>query len=258
MNNYINNYNNYNNNDFPKIIMQTYKDYNIPEKWNTSQISIQKYLPNWEYHFLTDKDARNFCKNYFPWFLKTYDNFPYNIQRVDALRPMWLYINGGIYMDMDYEIIDDNFEKLFNSNYNLFFTKSPNLKKYYTNSIMASKKNNPFWLYYLNEMTKKLPWYKKIGKHFNVMNSTGPIILTHLINKYNPNFKLLPSSKLTPCSICNINCDISNSYLKPLQGCSWISYDTKLYNIIICNYKHHLIYIFLFIFILIILFRFII
>jgi len=36
-----------------------------------------------------------------PWFLPTYDNYPYNIQRVDSSRYFLLYQYGGMYVDMD-------------------------------------------------------------------------------------------------------------------------------------------------------------
>ena len=219
----------------PRIIMQTYKDDNIPKDWKPSPISIKKYLPNWEYRFLTDEDIRNFCKEHFPWFLQHFDAFPYNIQRVDAIRPMWLYVNGGVYMDMDYEIIDERFETLFTEDVNLFFAPSANVENYYTNSFMASKAGNPFWIYYLQSMVKPISWYKSIGKHFTVMNTTGPMMLTNLINELDEPYSIIPSNKVTPCSVCNLECDVSNSYIRPLKGSSWVATDTKVYQFCMCN-----------------------
>lgn len=221
----------------PKILMQTYKSHDIPENWLPSQRSIKKYLPEWEYHFLTDDGMRDFCMNHFDWFLPYFDAFEYNIQRVDAIRPMWLYVHGGVYMDMDYEVTTSDFSTLFEDTKDLCFVPSANVTTYYTNSLMASRPGNPFWISYLKGMIEPLPWYKHFGKHFTVMYSTGPMILTNMIkeelNSYD--YTILPSSKLTPCSVCDLGCDISEAYIRPLAGSSWVSTDTKLYEFCICN-----------------------
>jgi hypothetical protein len=40
-----------------------------------------------------------------------------------------------------------------------------------------------------------------------------------------------------PCSVCNIKCFTEGAYLKPLEGSSWIGYDTMFYNFFLCNWK---------------------
>ena len=83
--------------------MQTWKTRNIPHQWKISPSSIKKNIPkHWNYVLMTDRDNRDFVKKYFPSFLSYYESFPYNIQRADAIRYMWLYVNGGIYMDLDF------------------------------------------------------------------------------------------------------------------------------------------------------------
>ena len=42
-------------------------------------------------------------KNHYPWFLDTYNNYKYKIQKIDAIRPFILYHYGGMYVDLDYE-----------------------------------------------------------------------------------------------------------------------------------------------------------
>ena len=89
----------------PKIIMQTWKNTDIPDKWKSSPASIRQYMPDWEYVLMTDDMNDQFVRTYFPDFYSHYVNFPYPIQRADAIRYMWLYKHGGIYMDMDFELI---------------------------------------------------------------------------------------------------------------------------------------------------------
>jgi mannosyltransferase OCH1-like enzyme len=37
----------------------------------------------------------------YPWFLETFDGYPYPIQRADAIRYFVLHHFGGIYIDLD-------------------------------------------------------------------------------------------------------------------------------------------------------------
>ncbi|KAL1958999.1 hypothetical protein VTO42DRAFT_3240 [Malbranchea cinnamomea] len=60
-----------------------------------------KTNPQYTQYFWTDESARDFIKDWFSWFLPTYDSYPFAIQRVDALRYFLLWFYGGIYLDLD-------------------------------------------------------------------------------------------------------------------------------------------------------------
>ena len=223
----------------PKIIFQTWIDKNIPDKWKVSPKSIKKYMPDWEYVFMTDDDYRNFVKKHFPDFLPYYDGFPHNIMRADCIRYMWLFIRGGIYMDLDFEVLHP-LDELFTSDVEVYFVNSSNVGSYLTNSFMASKPGCKLWLDVIEEMKKPLPWYY-VGKHMSVMNQSGPVMLTHVVHRSRIVYGMLPVKRILPCSICNISCRSKYAYLKQLEGSSWITYDTKVYNFFMCNYKQLLI-----------------
>ena len=223
----------------PKIIMQTWIDNDIPDKWKCSPKSIKKMMPDWEYVLMTDKDNRKFVKKHFPDFLKYYDGFPHNIQRADAIRYMWLYVNGGIYMDLDFEVLHP-IDSLFTSDIDVYLVSSSNIGSYLTNSFMASKPGCKLWLDCIEAMKKPLPFYCA-GKHLVVMNSTGPIMLTNVVTKSKIVYGMLPVKLILPCSVCNITCRTEGSYFRQLEGSSWITYDTKCYNFFMCNYKQLLI-----------------
>ena len=220
----------------PKIIMQTWKNKYIPQKWKNSPNSISKHMPDWKYVLMTDADNRKFVQTHFPDFLSYYDSFPYNIQRADAIRYMWLYIHGGIYIDLDYEILQP-LDELFIPDAQAYFVNSGNVGSYITNSFMASKPKCPLWLEVIEIMKQQLPWYY-LGKHFQVMNTTGPIMLTYAASRSSVSYLMLPRLKITPCSVCNIFCKARDTYVKQLQGSSWTSYDTKLYIYFMCNWRY--------------------
>jgi mannosyltransferase OCH1-like enzyme len=49
----------------------------------------------------TDESAREFIAKEYPWFIETYDNYPFAIQRADTIRYFVLAYYGGTYLDLD-------------------------------------------------------------------------------------------------------------------------------------------------------------
>ena len=54
-----------------------------------------------EYKLWTDAGSREFIAEHYSWFLDTFDNYTYPIQRADAIRYFVLYHYGGVYVDLD-------------------------------------------------------------------------------------------------------------------------------------------------------------
>jgi mannosyltransferase OCH1-like enzyme len=216
--------------------MQTWKDQNIPDHWQESPKSIKENMKDWTYVLMTDEDNLNFCEKYFPDFLPYFKSFPHGIQRADAIRYLWLYKYGGLYLDLDIVVVKP-LDSLFYSDSELYLCSSGNVGSCLTNSLMASKPGCDFWLKMIDYMKTPSPWWA-YGKHLQVMNTTGPVALNYMIKKEGYSYLALPAKYVMPCSVCNItNCKIGNSYLRPLVGSSWISWDTRVMNFFMCNWK---------------------
>ena len=159
----------------PKIIHQTWKNETIPDNWKSYHDSWKKHFPEPEYkHILwTDKDNREFIKQNYNWFLDTFDNYPKNIQRADAIRYFILYHYGGIYADLDCEVRENFYQYLDQNNINLAESIHSNEKRNTMNHLMASNKNNEKWKKVFTNLEKK----KKLG---STIQSTGPAILNVL------------------------------------------------------------------------------
>lgn len=218
------------------IVMQTWKDRNVPKQWKSSAEAVKKLMPNWKYVLMTDNDNRNFVKEKFPSFLKYYDEFKYPIQRADAIRYMWLYVNGGIYMDLDLEIVKP-LDAIFASGHDLYVVKSYYVKTAYTNAFMACRPGLMIMLQCLEEMKKDVPSWC-VGKHMTVVHSTGPMMFTRSIVEtlefHDKNMKVhdLESDIMLACysssSTRGDECIISESaYCKVLGGTSWSGLDTE-------------------------------
>ena len=227
----------------PKIIHQTYKSVEqIPGCWKDSPNSWISNHPTWTYKFWSDADCRKLVNKYFPKFLPVFDGYKHNIQRADAIRPILMYVYGGWYCDMDIACkkpIDDLF---YNVSDECYLILTPNTQTI-TNCIMASKPKCQFWLKVIDEMSERFysPRFYWVGKHIEVMQTTGPMMLHTVYHRYKNNYKigmlfkeyLLPSE----CSSCSKKpCSNPLSYTVLLEGSSWCDLDSKIYNIFLCNW----------------------
>ncbi|TPX36195.1 hypothetical protein SmJEL517_g01498 [Synchytrium microbalum] len=75
------------------------------ERFKTWSETCTLLHPDWEYRIWTDEENRQLVVDNAPWFVATYDAFPKNIMRVDSARYLYMYVYGGIYMDLDMECL---------------------------------------------------------------------------------------------------------------------------------------------------------
>ena len=219
----------------PKIIFQTWKTKEIPEHWKPSVASIKKYMPSWQYVLMTDENNRDFVKDYFPDFLSFYDAFPYNIQRCDSVRYLLLYSFGGLYMDLDIELMKP-LDDLFTNDSEVFLINSTNITSVITNSFMASKKGSKLWLDVLAAMKEPVSAWASMTKHTLVLSSTGPNLLNRVAKTSKTSYTIIPSLITPGCNVCSIKpCGVEGDYIKVLEGSSWIGIDSEIFLFCMCN-----------------------
>jgi len=86
----------------PAIIHQTFINWkDIPQPWKYPDRSVREIHPDYTYKYWSEIQSREFIQKEYPWFLETYDTYPYISQRSDVIRYFLLYHYGGIYLDMD-------------------------------------------------------------------------------------------------------------------------------------------------------------
>ena len=84
-----------------KIIHQIYWDFSgnnreMPEKWLKYSNILRKNNKEYEYILWDENSCLELIKKNYSWFLDTYINYKYPIQKVDAVRPFILYHYGGL------------------------------------------------------------------------------------------------------------------------------------------------------------------
>jgi len=184
-----------------RTIHQTWKDKNIPDHFLPWIKSWKDTHPDWEYKLWTDDDNRRLIKEKYEWFLPTYDNYEFNIQRADAIRCFILYEYGGLYADVDIWCAKDTSPLFSDVTDCALFYENPNhcLKDrflntdIFTNSIMYSVKGSKFMLKLMKTMSKNEYMYEPFDndakettdENLRVIYSTGPGFITTMYYRYN-------------------------------------------------------------------------
>jgi len=190
---------------FPRILFQTWKSKtSIPTNmtyWSSTCVS--KNL-SFRHILWDDADNLRFVQEQFPWFLPTYEGYDLEIKRADAIRYMFLYTYGGIYIDMDFECLQP-FDSLLKeySHYDILLGSITTdgdrwkSKNSIPNAIMFSKPGHPFWL----EVLELLQRYSNDSRK-GVEDQTGPVVLkeAYLKSSYFYKIKILEPKVLYPIS----------------------------------------------------------
>jgi len=189
--------------EIPKLIHQTWKDLNVPDEFRQLSCTWKQKHEDWRYCFWTDEMNRNFIKTHFPYFLNRYDNYPSNIQRVDAIRYFLLYKFGGVYIDLDFECKSCIDPLLYNAQ--CVFGKEPeehcsihNKEFIISNAFMATVPGHPFFALLCSELRLE----RKVIDHRNnnILESTGPFMLSRMYSSYEKKeeIKLLNAELIYP------------------------------------------------------------
>ena len=129
----------------PKNIIQTYKNKeSIPEYVFNN---LKNKNPDWKYHFYDDNQCEEFIKKYYG--KEIYDKYlkiNRGAHRADIFRLCWLYKYGGIYVDIDTELLinlDELVEKIQGSNLSIPITHDKLNRKRLLNCVIITSKGNP-------------------------------------------------------------------------------------------------------------------
>jgi mannosyltransferase OCH1-like enzyme len=171
----------------PRLIHQSWKTDDIPERWRPLQESWQLLHPNYEYHYWTDRSNREFIAKYDHEFIPLYDSYPLAIERAELARYLILYHLGGLYVDMDFEALRPVDKLLCGAD--LVFGLEPDshahrhgvrqrgLKNIVCNAFMASTPLHPFWPHFFALL-------QAVTDKSNVLDATGTFALTRACNSY--------------------------------------------------------------------------
>jgi hypothetical protein len=176
-------------NGIPHIVFQTWKSrVDIPINYRYWRKTIIDNNPGFECILWDDADNRAFITKNFSWYLPTYDRYPKEIFRADAIRPFFLLANGGVYADMDTQCLAP-LERSLNGGDVLLgrMGADPSFDHSIPNAIMASKPHQLFWALVIAMMMERANDGTSAGtmRQVGPETFTGPILLKHAADYYN-------------------------------------------------------------------------
>jgi SAM-dependent methyltransferase len=166
--------------NIPARIFQTWKSkHDLPENYTIWSQTFSLHNPSFERVLWDDDDNLSFITEKFPWFLETYQSYPREIYRADAIRYFFLYAIGGIYADMDVECLRPLDSLLSQGDVVLGrMGSNPDSRHSIPNAIMASTSRQEFWLlviWLLMDLAKQGGYPEYV---------TGPVVLKTAVDLY--------------------------------------------------------------------------
>lgn len=167
----------------PKIIWQTYEcNYNELDSKALECLNSWKDLnKDWEYRYVSGKEREDFVLKHFgeEWH-KIYMSYTAGVLKADLWRYMCLYINGGVYSDLDI-LCKKPIESWLDLNLNFAVSEEPD-NPGYTQMIFASTANNIFLENILKDIKEQFYLSNKYNNIIDYeINETGYLIFTKSI-----------------------------------------------------------------------------
>jgi hypothetical protein len=179
----------------PRIIHQTWKTSEIPERVKKYQESVLRHHPNWSYILWTDKDIERYIRERHAWLYDFFYAMTTPICRIDLVRYLWLYDFGGVYLDLDVQCFRP-LDALLDSlpdDAETALAREPVLHELAMkikrgrvlqptdqcigNAVMVSKASARFWPLVVNAIVEKGT------KCENAIWQTGPLLLGDVLKK---------------------------------------------------------------------------
>lgn len=165
----------------------------------------------------TDDESRRFVAQEYPWFLDTFNDYTYAIQRADAIRYFVLYHYGGIYIDLDIGCLRPLDPLLVHP---VILPKT--IPVGVSNDLMFSEKGHPFLAQTIhNLVTFDHNW---ILNYPTVMFSTGPMFLSAQYGIFNSAHPTEDPVRILPKSLYGKNAkegEAPHSFFSHFYGSSW-------------------------------------
>lgn len=183
----------------PRIIHQTWKTDEVPDRLKKFQRTWMDFHGSWEYKLWTDEEIDQFVRTEYPWFADYWDSYPHHIQRVDAFRYFVMHKYGGVYADLDMQCLT-SFEPLVKSMSGVVLGQEGQMHKdgmmRVGNAILISEPGHEFWNHVFEALGRMHG--KSTEKISSVFATTGPTFLHEVYRAHPHGVSVMPSSAFYP------------------------------------------------------------
>lgn len=183
----------------PSNILRT-----VPETQggHAKDISVPYHMPHWKYSEFTPAQQRDFVAKYFPDRMNLYKRFSNDKERTHLFIYLWMYMNGGVYVSPNYELLKPLDSLLDNvPAADLYFTFDS--ERHISSEFFASQPFCGFWLEVVDLMDKK----KKLSRDG---------LLTKATETTKHKFEIIPRNQVDPYNACDTEYN-KESYLCPMN-----------------------------------------
>ena len=156
----------------PKVIHQTWKSKILPNEIESVRALIAENNPGYEMIVYDDADIDEFIrKNYDSEFYDAYSKLNIGAAKADFWRYCVLYTHGGIYLDMDADIVLP-LDWLIKKDDTCILTREKN-PQYFNNWIMIAEKGHPIMLEALRQCVYNIN--NKTSTNIGLLTGPGPL-----------------------------------------------------------------------------------
>lgn len=176
----------------PKIVHQTWKNADIPQPCKQFVSLVKDTFKDWQYRFWTDENCDLLIQDKYKFLLPALSTAANNAEKADIYRYCIVHSEGGLYLDIDYEVhkpfeIDFDVIDLFLAEESEKIRKEFRISAMYSNAIFAASKNNTFLLKVLKNLASYRFYnlYKQLNRKSSLdlvedtLYKTGPLLLTN-------------------------------------------------------------------------------
>ncbi len=218
----------------PRLVHQTWKHRHLRHPLSTCASSFTKWNPHWDYRLWTDEECEDLIRRELPDFLPTYLAYPKGIYRADIFRVAVLYIQGGVYADLDVECLrplDELIEAAGPGEWEVLLARDHPLheelhwggRAMWMNAFMVAKPRARFFGLALERLTRAIsrPRPKK-----DVVNETGPgffstVIESSLCGVLGLGIRPLPWNWIHPLPNIYVPVREQKAYMRLIRKRTW-------------------------------------
>ena len=144
----------------PRIIHQTWNTPATPLHLREFQQSWRTHHPDWEYRLWTEADNLCLIERHYPEFTEFFTRLTPYLLKIDFIRAAYLHYQGGIYSDLDVEVIKP-FDSLLEESKIMSGWEFNGIgqqmrgRDFICNALMASPAGHPVWLEIMHAMASR-------------------------------------------------------------------------------------------------------
>lgn len=222
----------------PRIIHQTWKTSDLstyPLKPNSRDYWQLEY-PQWQVMLWTDADIDQLIWQEYRWLYATYKAYPYNVERADIARLVFLHKYGGVYVDLDVFPMDFTSDKKVDGALSMELLRSfrcifpqASDRRTLSNHFVVCEKNSIALMELLQQAPSAMSslWLP----YLHVFASTGPLFVTRVLMQHaslENTFTNHPADMVPSLAI--LSPSLQWSFLSHQAGRSWLSFDGQVFN----------------------------